>query len=249
MKVSIVTVCLNSGPALEETIISVLQQDYAHIEYIIVDGGSTDGTNEILRKYGRRISKIVSEPDSGTYDAMNKGIKISSGEVVGFLNAGDFYAANDAVSSIAACIEQRDVDAVYADLEYVAEHNCAKTVRSWRSESYREGLFEAGWQPPHPTFFVRRHLFDDYGGFDLDYHISADYEIMLRLVKKYGVRSCHIPRALVKMRTGGKSNRSVLQIIRANIECYQAWQKNGLKISPLIMLRKPASKLIQYFRR
>jgi glycosyltransferase len=240
MKVSIVTVCFNSTETVEDTVRSVLGQDYEDIEYIIVDGGSTDGTCEILRNYEDRISKIVSEPDNGTYDAMNKGIKMSTGEIVGLLNAGDFYATDDAVSSIVA---------VYADLEYVAEHNPAKTVRRWRSESYRDGLFEKGRHPPHPTFFVRRRLFDDYGGFDLDYHISADYEIMLRFLKKYKVRSCHIPNVLVKMRTGGKSNRSVLQIIRANIECYQAWQKNGLKISPLIMLRKPASKLTQYFRR
>jgi glycosyltransferase len=249
MKVSIVTVCLNCGQTLEDTITSVLRQDYDNIEYIIVDGGSTDGTIKVLDKYHNRIYKFVSEPDKGTYDAMNKGIKMATGEVVGFLNAGDFYAADDAVSSVLACLQQSGVEAAYADIEYVAEHNPAKTVRRWRSESYRDGLFEKGWHPPHPTFFVRRSLFDDYGVFDLDYQISADYEIMLRFFKKYEVTSCHIPKVLVKMRAGGKSNRSLWQIIRANIECYQAWQKNGLQISPLIMLSKPASKLVQYVRR
>ncbi|MHC4153363.1 MAG: glycosyltransferase family 2 protein, partial [Planctomycetota bacterium] len=246
MKVSIVTVCLNSGQTLEDTVRSVLGQDYEDIEYIIVDGGSTDGTTKVLDKYHDRISKFVSEPDKGTYDAMNKGIKMATGEVVGFLNAGDFYATDNAISSVVACLQKTDVDVVYADLDDVAQYNPAKTVRRWRSESYREGLFEKGWQPPHPTFFVKKRLFDDYSGFDLDYRISADYEIMLRFLKKYKVRSCHIPKVLVKMRTGGKSNRSLWQIIRANIECYQAWQKNGLQISPLIMLSKPASKLVQY---
>jgi len=249
MKVSIVTVCLNSGRTLEETVASVLCQDYEDIEYIIVDGGSTDGTRDILQRYRDRISKFVSEPDSGTYDAMNKGIQMATGEVVGFLNAGDFYATDDAVSSIVVCLQQTGVDAVYADLEYVAERNPAKTVRTWRSQPYSEGLFERGWHPPHPTFFVRRRLFDDYGGFDLDYRISADYEIMLRFLKKYRIPSCHIAKVLVKMRTGGKSNRSLWQILRANIECYQAWQKNGLQVSPLMMLRKPASKLLQYVKR
>jgi glycosyltransferase len=249
MKVSIITVCLDSGQTLEDTVTSVLRQDYQDIQYIIVDGGSTDGTHEILRKYRSRIFKFLSEPDNGTYDAMNKGIKMATGEVVGFLNAGDFYATDTAISSIVACLQQTDVDAAYADLEYVAEHNPAKTVRRWRSQPCRDGLFEKGWHPPHPTFFVRRHLFDDYGDFDLDYHISADYEIMLRFLKKYKVTSCHIPKVLVKMRAGGKSNRSLWQIIRANIECYQAWQKSGLQISPLIMLRKPASKLVQYITR
>jgi glycosyltransferase len=234
---------------VEDCIKSVRLQTYPHIEHIIIDGGSTDGTLGILAEYHGQISRYISEPDNGTYDAMNKGIRMATGDVIGFLNDGDFYATDDAISSVVACLQQSDVDAVYADLDYVAENNPTKIVRRWRSESYRDGLFEKGWHPPHPTFFVRRRLFDDYGGFDLDYPISADYEIMLRFLKKYKVTSCHIPKVLVKMRTGGKSNRSLLQILRANIQCYQAWQKNGLQISPLIMLRKPASKLLQYVRR
>ena len=249
MKVSIITVCLNAVEIVEDTIRSVLAQDYPGTEYIVVDGGSTDGTLEIIRKYARSISKTISESDKGTYDAMNKGIKMATGDIVGFLNAGDFYATHDAISSVVACLQQSDADAVYADLEYVAEHNPAKTVRIWRSQPFRDGLFEKGWHPPHPTFFVKKRLFEKYGCFDVDYKISADYELMLRLLRKHGIKSRHIPRVLVRMRTGGKSNRNLQQIFKANIECFNAWRKNHLAVSPLIMLRKPLSKLLQYVRR
>jgi len=248
MKISIITVCFNSAKTIKDTIKSVLNQSYKDIEYIIIDGGSIDGTLETLAKYRDQISRHISEPDTGIYDAMNKGIKLATGDIVGFLNAGDFYTVETAILQIATSFQKNDCEVVYADLEYVAENNPGKTVRKWKSQPYRDGLFEKGWHPPHPTLFAKKSIFDKYGGFDLSYDIGADYELMLRFLKKHGIKSCYIPSVLVKMRTGGKSNSNLWHIIKANIECYEAWKKNGLKVSPLIMLRKPFSKLVQYVK-
>lgn len=249
MKVSIVTVCLNSAETIENTINSVLSQDYREIEYIIVDGGSKDNTLDVINKYKNNIDQVVSEPDNGIYDAMNKGLRLATGEIVGFLNSGDFYVSETVIGQIVKSIQANNTDCCYGDLEYVAEKNLGETVRRWESPPYQEGLFEKGWHPPHPTFFAKKTVFDKYGGFDLNYDIGADYELMLRFLKKYGVKSCYIPNVLVRMRTGGKSNKNLLQIIKANIECYRAWKRNDLKISPFIILKKPASKLIQYMKR
>ena len=249
MLVSIITSVLNGGATIEDTIRSVLRQNYKNIEYIIVDGGSTDGTLAILARYQGKISKCISEPDKGIYDAMNKGIKLATGDVIGFLNSDDFYAGERVIQQIAEAIQAGNADCCYGDLEYVAGNNLNKTIRKWKSQPYEEGLFEKGWHPPHPTFFVKKSVFDKYGGFDLRYDIGADYELMLRFLKKYGVRSCYIPDVLVKMRTGGKSNKNLWQIIKANVECYRAWKRNNLEMSPFRMAKKPVSKLIQYLKR
>lgn len=249
MKVSIITVCFDSAKTIEDTIRSVLSQDYKDIEYIIVDGSSTDTTLDILTRYQGRISRFISEPDQGMYDAMNKGLKLATGDLIGFLNSDDFYANENVIGRIVEAMKVNNVDCCYGDLEYVSKNDPGKTVRRWKSQPYKGGLFEKGWHPPHPTFFAKRHIFDKYGHFDPNYKISADYELMLRLLKKHGVKSCYIPDVLVKMKIGGKSNKNLWQILKANIECYQAWKKNGLKISPFIMLKKPASKLVQYVKR
>jgi glycosyltransferase len=247
MKVSIITVCLNSAETIEDTIKSILSQDYEEIEYIIVDGGSTDGTLDILKKYRDQIHKYISESDEGIYDAMNKGLCLATGDIIGFLGADDFYANFNVIQTVVDTFSSYQTDCCYGDIEYIAKNNPDRVVRSWQSCPFQNGLFEKGWHPPHPTFFVKKYIFDKYGCFDLDYKISADYELMLRFLKKNRIKSCYIPQVLVKMRTGGKSNKNLRQIIRANIECYQAWKKNGLIISPFIMLRKPLSKTAQYF--
>jgi len=250
MKVSIITVCFNSAATIEDAIKSILMQDYKDIEYIVIDGGSTDGTLEILAKYQSQIAKCISEPDNGIYDAMNKGIKLATGDIVGILNSDDFYPDKDIIKTVVGVFDNNDdIDCCYGDLEYVAKDNPAKTVRKWGSRSYQEGLFEKGWHPPHPTFFVKKCIFDEYGAFDITYDIGADYELMLRFLKKHRIKSYYVPSVLVKMRTGGKSNKSLWQIVKANMECFHAWKKNGLKISPFIILKKPASKLIQYMKR
>ena len=249
MKISIITVCLNSTETIEDTIRSVLGQDYKDIEYIIVDGGSRDSTLDILTKYRSRIHKYISEPDNGVYDAMNKGLRIATGEILGFLNSGDIYASETVIGQIVKSIQANNTDCCYGNLEYVAENNPNKTVRRWKSQPYRDGLFKKGWHPPHPTFFAQKSAFAKYGAFNLSYDISADYELMLRFMKKHGIKSCYIPNVLVKMRTGGKSNKNLWQIIKGNIECYRAWEKNGLRVTPLIMLKKPVSKLVQYIKK
>jgi len=232
---------------IEGTINSVLRQDYNDIEYIVVDGGSTDGTLDILKKYRGQIHKYISESDKGVYDAMNKGLNLATGDIMGFLNSGDFYTNEKVIGRIVEVTKVNNVDCCYGDLEYVAKDNPDKTVRRWKSQPYEDGLFEKGWHPPHPTFFAKKIIFDKYGGFDVNYDIGADYELMLRFLEKHHIKSCYIPSVLVKMRSGGKSNKNLRQIVRANIECYQAWKKNGLIISPFIMLRKPLSKIAQYF--
>lgn len=234
---------------IEDTINSVLRQDYNDTEYIIIDGVSTDGTLDILEKYRSQISKCISEPDKGIYDAMNKGLNCATGDIVGFLNSGDFYTNEKVIGRIVEAMKVNNVDCCYGDLEYVSKNNPGKTVRRWKSQPYKDGLFEKGWHPPHPTFFAKKCVFDRYGCFDLNYDIAADYELMLRFLRKHYRKSCHIPDVLIKMRIGGKSNKNLWQIIRANVQCYQAWGKNGLTISPFRMLRKPASKLIQYIQR
>lgn len=245
MKVSIITVCFNSAKTIKDTMESVMGQKYDNVEYIIVDGGSTDGTLEILTKYQARISKYISELDEGVYDAMNKGIKLATGDIVGFLNSGDFYTDKNVIERIVESIQANNTNCCYGDLEYVAKDNPGKTVRRWKSQPYQDGLFEKGWHPPHPTFFAKKSVFDKYGRFDLSYDISADYDLMLRFLKKHSIKSCYIPSVLVKMRTGGKSNKNLWQIIKANVECYRAWKMNNLKVSPFIMVRKPLSKLMQ----
>ena len=247
MKVSVITVCFNSAETIEETIRSVMSQSYRDIEYIIVDGGSSDGTLDILKKYSKKIHKLISEPDSGIYDAMNKGIGLATGEILGFLNSGDVYLSQTIIEQIVKSIKAQNADCCYGDLEYVGKNNQKRTVRSWKSRPYWEKLFEKGWHPPHPTFFVKKSVYDRYGFFDLSYSIASDYELMLRFLQKYSISSCYIPTTLVRMRIGGKSNKNLWQIIKANVECYQAWKKNGLTISPFIMLRKPLSKVRQYF--
>jgi len=231
MKVSIITVCFNNAEMIEDTINSVLRQDYNNTEYIVVDGASTDGTLDILKKYHNQIHKYISESDKGVYDAMNKGLNLATGDIMGFLNSGDFYTNEKVIGRIVEVTKVNNVDCCYGDLEYVVENNPSKTVRRWKSQPYQSGLFKKGWHPPHPTFFAKKIIFDKYGGFDVNYDIGADYELMLRFLEKHHIKSCYIPSILVKMRTGGKSNKNLWQIIKANIECYRAWKMNNLKVS------------------
>jgi glycosyltransferase involved in cell wall biosynthesis len=246
MKISIITVSYNSQDTIEDTIKSVLGQSYEDIEYIIVDGKSSDNTLDIVDKYKDKTSKIISEPDKGIYHAMNKGIRLATGDIVGILNSDDLYENYEVISVVVKTIRDKEVDCCWADLVYVNRFDTDKIIRNWESSEFKKGLFKSGWMPPHPTFFVKRKVYEKYGLFDLDFSISADYELMLRFLKKYKIRSCYISEVLVKMREGGNSRPSFLNTIRANKECYRAQIKNGLKPNPFLIFKKPLSKLKQF---
>ncbi|MGZ5034311.1 MAG: glycosyltransferase family 2 protein [Usitatibacter sp.] len=247
MKFSLVTVSFNSAATIRDTIESVLSQSHPDIEYIVVDGASTDATVDIVKGYGDRIDVFVSEKDRGIYDAMNKGLRLATGDVVAFINSDDFYADPGVISRVNAVFESTGTQCVFADLDYVDRDNPLRVVREWRSRPFVPGAFRRGWHPAHPTFFVARDVYRQFGGFDEEFRISADYELMLRLLEAGSIRSQYLPSVLVKMRDGGDSNRSVGNIVRANIECYRAFGKNRLAASPLVMIRKPLSKFRQLF--
>jgi len=249
MKVSIVTVCFNSEDTIETTIRSVLDQDYGNIEYIIVDGRSTDKTISIIEKYKSRIAKFISEKDEGIYFAINKGINQATGDVIGILHADDFYADEKIISQVVKEFSEKKSDSVYGDLEYVSRDNPQKIFRSWKAGPYDSKLFLKGWMPPHPAFFVKRKCYDQFGLFNTAFSISADYELMLRLLYKHKITSSYIHKVLVKMRTGGKSNVTIKNRIKANQEDRLAWKINGLKPGKMTTILKPLSKLNQFFRK
>lgn len=204
---------------------------------------------ELIKSTPNRVTKIVSESDKGIYDAMNKGIALATGDIIGILNSDDFYISTDVITSVVKEVLQGGYDAVYGDLEYVDEEDTDKVVRYWKSKYYKAGLFKKGWHPAHPTFFVKKEVYDKYGNFNLKYKIGADYEIMLRFIEKNKIKVGYIPKALVKMHVRGASNQSIKNIIKANKECYKTCKDNGLSVFPIIFLMKPFFKILQYLRR
>ena len=239
---------MNNADTLESAMQSVFEQDYADIEYIVIDGNSNDGTKALLEKYKSKISVLISEKDNGIYEALNKGLSKASGDIVGFLHADDFYADKTSISKIAKAFENPNVDCTYSDLQYVDRNSANKTVRYWKSEPYTEGLFLKGWMPPHPTFFLRKKYYEKYGNYNPTFSISADYELMLRMLHKHGLKATYIPEVLVKMRSGGTSNRSLARRIKANMEDRKAWKLNNLKPGLLTLIIKPLGKIGQYFQ-
>lgn len=245
IKISIVTVCYNSSKTIEDTILSVLGQSYQNIEYIIVDGGSTDGTLAIIEKYKKHIAYFVSEPDKGLYDAINKGIKASTGDVVGIINSDDVLASYHTIKSVAVSFSLEGCEALYGNLIYT-DASLQKTIRTWKSKPYQEGLFLKGWMPAHPTFYAKKELFEKYGYYNTSFKISADYELMLRFIHKHGVKPYFLDRTLVKMRNGGISNNSLKARVQSNREDRKSWEINGLKPKIFTLLRKPLGKLGQF---
>jgi len=243
--ISIVTVTHNAGQALSDCLSSVAKQNYPHVEHIIIDGGSTDETLAIVSKYGR-FTHLVSEPDVGIYDAMNKGIRLSQGEVIGILNADDYYCKSDVLTKVSEIFRNPAVDACYADLQYVDSRNTDRIVRYWRSGPFSSNRFYWGWMPPHPTFFARRSLYKKFGQFNLELGVAADYELMLRFLLKHQIHAAYIPEVLVKMRTGGVSNSSLRNRLQGNRMNRQAWIVNGLKPYPWTVWLKPLRKISQW---
>lgn len=248
VKISIITPVFNAAATLEESIRSLVSQKYPELEYIVVDGSSTDGTLDLIRAHAGCIARFVSEPDLGIFDAMNKGLALATGEVVGFLHADDTYAVPEVLNRVAAVFSDSSVQACYSDLLYVDRRDPERIVRYWRSDTYKRGSFAKGWMPPHPTFFVRRSVYEQYGNFDLRYPIGADFELTLRLLEVNKIRSVYIPEIWVKMRTGGNSN-NFRNVILNNLETYRACRKHDIPGSRQILYRKILSRIPQYFSR
>ena len=249
MKVSIITVTYNSEKYLEDCIRSVMQQRYKDIEHIIIDGKSKDATVDIIRKYESHIAKWVSETDKGMYDAINKGMEMATGDIIGILNSDDMLEDDAVISSIVDAFEKEKVDSVYGDLEYVDPEDLTKKYRIWKGKPYKRRLFQFGWMPAHPTFYFKREVFLKYGGYETHFFSAADYELMCRYLFHHRISSLYIPRLLVKMRRGGQSNDNLKARFRANRRDYLAMKKNGIIFPFLVSILKPLSKLHQYYNK
>lgn len=233
MKISVITVCYNAAATIADTIRSVAAQGYPDVEHLIIDGASTDGTLSIIEAHGGDGEvRVVSERDGGIYDAMNKGVRLATGDVVGFLNSDDFYASPSALVAVARALQPPEVEACFGDLCYVRQNDVSKVVRYWRSGNFRAGSFARGWCPPHPTFYARRDLFSRFGGFDLRYKLGSDVDLMMRFLEVHRVNVRYIEEVLVMMRMGGVGNRSVRNVRLQNREVLQALRMNGLPVYP-----------------
>ena len=248
LKVSIITVCFNSERTIEDTLISVSGQSYQNIEHIVVDGASTDSTLSILRAHADRIAHLISEPDLGIYDAMNKGIALASGNVIGFLNADDVFARKDSIEKVVTAFERNSAVAVYGDLVYVRGENLDAIVRLWRSGKFSPAKLKFGWMPPHPTFYVRNELVTLVGNFDTSFRIAADYDFILRCLSRKDLPVVYVPDILVRMRAGGASNRSVMAVLRKSQEDYRALRKNRIG-GWFTLVCKNFRKVFQFFDR
>lgn len=229
MKVSIVTITYNSQNTLQNTIDSISRQSYRNIEYIIVDGNSTDRTKEIIKSNLDTITRWISEPDNGIYDAMNKGLKIATGEVIGFLNSDDSFYDNQTISTIIESFNSNECDCIFGNLIYTNTNG--KTIRKWKSRSYRQGLFNKSWTPAHPTFYCKKKLYDQYGVYKIDYSIAADVELMLRFLEVHKVKSHYIDKVLVNMLAGGVSNQGLGSTLTIIKEIKRAFRENNLKFN------------------
>lgn len=229
LKITVITVCYNSAATIADALRSVASQTWPHVEHIVIDGASTDGTQAVIEAHHSRLARVVSEPDAGIYDAMNKGLRLASGDLVGFLNADDVLASVNTLALIArAAQEVPDADAVYGDLQYVSKDRPNRVFRHWRSEPFQHRHLRWGWMPPHPTLYVRREVMTLLGGFDTNYRIAADYEFILRLFKRPGRGYVYLPQVLVRMRTGGASNRSLRALLRKSCEDYRAMRRQNM---------------------
>ena len=228
MRVSIITAVYNRADTLPQALDSLRGQCHSSVEHVVQDGGSTDGTLEVLRANPASDMALESAPDAGLYDAINRGIARASGDIVGLLHSDDFLADNEVLASVAGALADPSVDGVYGDLDYVAAHATTRVIRRWRSGEYTPAKLRRGWMPPHPTLYLRREVFERWGAYDTDFRIAADYEAMLRWLVRGQIRLAYIPRVLVKMRVGGESNRSLGRILRKSREDYRAMRRHGV---------------------
>lgn len=244
-KISVITVSFNSAKTIEQTIMSVVSQKGVDWEYIIIDGGSTDETLAIANRYRDYLAKIISGPDKGLYDAMNKGIMLATGDIIAILNADDFFKDSTVLSKISDTFEKEGVEAVYGDVEYFNRNDPNERMRYWKAGRYSSKKLSAGWIMPHPSFFAKRDVYNKFGYFNLDFNIAADYELLLRFLKN-NIKTAYIPKALVCMREGGHSAKSLSQRIRGWKELKAAWRLNFGSLPLLFITRRVLSKIKQY---
>lgn len=244
MKVSIITVAFNSASTIRETIESVISQDHEDIEYIIVDGYSTDGTQDIVREYGDRVSKFISEPDKGLYDAMNKGLDLATGEIIGILNSDDLYSRRDIVSQVVRTFIELGVDVVYGDLYYFRTGEPEKVKRRYKGGHFSLKRVQFGLMPPHPTFFIRKKIYEKFGKFDTRYTLSADFDLILRFLGVHSVTFAYLPEILVRMRLGGKSTSSIKRILTMNREDLESCKRHGVSTNVFKFYLKYLVKIV-----
>lgn len=249
MKVSIITVTYNSQKYLEDCILSVINQKYKDIEYIIIDGKSSDNTVNIIKKYENVLAGWISETDRGMYDAINKGMQMATGDVIGILNSDDILADPNVINSIVDAFKENDADVIYGDLEYVDPDDINKIYRIWKGKPYKRSLFKTGWMPAHPTFYIKKSFVDKYGGYENHFYSAADYEFMSRYLFVHKLNAYYLPKLLVKMRRGGQSNNNIYMRLRANRRDYLAMKKNHVPFPFVVSILKPLSKLHQYYKK
>ena len=247
MKISIITVVYNNEKTIKDAMQSVLRQTYKNIEYVIIDGKSKDNTVNLINEYKEELGYFISEKDNGLYDAMNKGIQATTGDVIGILNSDDLYQDLDVIAAVMERFnDDPELDILYGDLVYVKSDDTSKVVRNWKSKSYYNNFFEDANVPPHPSLFVRSKVYKEAGLFDLQYKLAADYELMLRMFKKHNFKSKYLNRLIIKMRLGGATNQSFSNIVNQNIEILKAWKNNGLQAPFYLMPLRIFKRLLQF---
>ena len=248
-RVTIITVCFNSEKTIKDTIESVLSQDYKNIEYIVVDADSSDETKNIIQQFEDKISLFICEKDNGIYDGMNKGIKNATGEIIGILNSDDIYSSCKVISQVVNKLKITNSATLYADLVFVKKDNLNKVMRYWKSGEFSIKKLKKGWMIPHPTLFVRKEVYERFGLYNYEFKKSSDYEMVLRTLYKKNLTTTYLPKIIVKMRSGGVSNKNIINRFLANKEDLRAWRCN-LPYSPfMIRLFKPLAKILQFFSR
>ncbi len=248
MKFSIITATYNSQDTIKDAIISVASQTYQNIEHIIIDGASSDKTLSIINENSEINTKIISEPDKGIYDALNKGIKNAIGDVIVFLHADDIFAENTIIEKAAKLFSEKQTDSIFGDLQYVSKDDTNKIIRYWKSGEFTFSKLKKGWMPPHPTFFVKKEIYNKYGLFDTNFRIAADYDMILRFLGKYKISAAYLPEVMIKMRIGGESNKSIKNILWKMKEDVKALKKNGFGGWSTVFM-KNFSKIPQLFKK
>lgn len=245
MKISIITTTYNSAATIKDTLLSVNTQTYPNIEHIIVDGSSKDNTLDIVQKYGERVAKIISEPDKGIYDAMNKGINAATGDVIGILNSDDFFSSEDVVSVVAKFFSDNDMDALYGDIHFVSSNDLNKMVRYYSSKIFKPSLFRFGFMPAHPSFYMKRECYKKYGLYSLDYKIASDYDLLIRYLYKEQIKYKYVEKDFVTMRTGGVSTENLNSKITLNKEIVRACKKYGINTNMFLLCLKYFYKIFE----